>query len=116
MGIDSKEIKGFRGKRGANGECVVTVIGFSGKSLGKLPLCLNIRKHSPTGFEWGYDGSGPAQLALAMCVAVLGKEIGSQPRVYQEFKRRVVNKLDHDGWEYLAEDVRQIPIFPSEAA
>ena len=22
--------------------------------------------HSPTGFEWGYGGSGPAQLALAL--------------------------------------------------
>src|SRR4051812_39332411 len=25
-----------------------------------------IRNHSPDGFEWGYAGSGPAQLALAI--------------------------------------------------
>lgn len=31
-----------------------------------LPLCLELRNHSPTGFEWGYGGSGPAQLALAI--------------------------------------------------
>jgi len=25
----------------------------------------DLRNHSPNGFEWGYSGSGPAQLALA---------------------------------------------------
>jgi len=28
----------------------------------------DIRNHSPAGFEWGYCGSGPAQLALALVV------------------------------------------------
>lgn len=40
----------------------------------------DLANHSPTGFEWGYGGSGPAQLALALAsdaltrrgVAVLG--------------------------------------------
>ncbi|MCU4744613.1 DUF6166 domain-containing protein [Natronoglomus mannanivorans] len=27
---------------------------------------LEVRNHGPTGFEWGYNGSGPAQLALAI--------------------------------------------------
>lgn len=27
---------------------------------------LAVRNHSPTGFAWGYGGSGPAQLALAV--------------------------------------------------
>ena len=31
-----------------------------------LPLRLDIFSHSPSGFEWGYLGSGPAQLALAI--------------------------------------------------
>jgi len=30
--------------------------------------------HSPTGFEWGYFGSGPAQLALALLLDVTGDE------------------------------------------
>ena len=29
--------------------------------------------HSPTGFEWGYCGSGPAQLALALLADHLGE-------------------------------------------
>lgn len=40
-----------------------------------LPLhpSLRLRNHSPTGFEWGYLGSGPSQLALALVLdALLG--------------------------------------------
>jgi hypothetical protein len=29
------------------------------------PRC-DLRNHSPTGFAWGYNGSGPSQLALAL--------------------------------------------------
>lgn len=32
----------------------------------------DLRNHSPTGFAWGYGGSGPAQLALAILVHHLG--------------------------------------------
>ena len=31
---------------------------------------LAVRSHSPTGPAWGYGGSGPAQLALAILLAV----------------------------------------------
>jgi len=32
----------------------------------KLGLRLDLGNHSPTGFAWGYGGSGPHQLALAI--------------------------------------------------
>ena len=32
----------------------------------------DIRNHSPSGFNWGYGGSGPAQLALAILADFLG--------------------------------------------
>lgn len=38
-----------------------------------LPLRLDIRNHSPSGFECGYGGSGPAQLALAICANHLSR-------------------------------------------
>lgn len=54
---------------------------------------LSIRRHSPTGFSWGYGGSGPAQLALAILLHVLGRRDadetwpgGDAERLYQEFK------------------------------
>ena len=34
----------------------------------------DIRNHSPDGFEWGYGGSGPAQLALAILADAVGPE------------------------------------------
>jgi len=43
-----------------------------------------IRNHSPDGFNWGYGGSGPAQLALAIMLEVYEK--ATALRKYQEFK------------------------------
>jgi hypothetical protein len=54
-----------------------------------LPLRLDVMSHSPTGFEWGYGGSGPAQLALALLLDALEDE-DLALRHYQEFKRQKV--------------------------
>lgn len=53
--------------------CVTFVGGYkTGSSDWKyLPLHLEIYSHSPTGFNWGYYGSGPAQLALAILYETL---------------------------------------------
>jgi len=32
----------------------------------ELPMRLDLVNHSPSGFEWSYGGSGPAQLALTL--------------------------------------------------
>jgi hypothetical protein len=42
---------------------VVQVIGRDGEGR-PLHLHLNFCNHSPTGYDWGYGGSGPAQLAF----------------------------------------------------
>ena len=48
--------------------------------------------HSPDGFAWGYSGSGPAQLALAILLEVSGKkEIAL--RNYQDFKSKYVSSF-----------------------
>lgn len=58
---------------------------------------LDLWNHSPTGFEWGYGGSGPAQLALAILADHL-RDDDRASRLHQEFKWTVVAKLPHDGW------------------
>jgi hypothetical protein len=68
----------------------------SGKVQRALPLHLEVRNHSPSGFEWGYMGSGPAQLALAMCVELVGRERAE--RVYQLVKDRLVAPIQADKW------------------
>ena len=45
---------------------------------------LRIYRHSPDGFQWGYAGSGPAQLALAILLEFTEKDIAI--RHYQAFK------------------------------
>lgn len=55
--------------------------------------------HSPDGFEWGYHGSGPAQLALAMLYDVVGfenKEIALCH--YQKFKESFISGCAKEGF------------------
>lgn len=44
--------------------------------------------HSPDGFNWGYPGSGPAQLALAILLLFMPEVYAVG--LYQQFKFRVV--------------------------
>lgn len=56
-----------------------------------------IWNHSPDGFNWGYGGSGPAQLALALLLdhGIHGQEVIS---MYQRFKTAVIanQKIDQE--------------------
>ena len=54
-----------------------------------LPLRLDLFNHSPTGFSWGYGGSGPAQLAVALLADALGDD-DRAIRLHQAFKFKVV--------------------------
>lgn len=42
------------------------VVEDAGQRNRRLDLRLDLMNHSPTGFSWGYAGSGPAQTALAI--------------------------------------------------
>lgn len=59
-----------------------------------LPQRQDLRNHSPCGFAWGYGGSGPAQLALAILCYELGDEKGEQ--LYQGFKWDIISRLEQD--------------------
>ena len=79
-------------------------------SMFPLRLYTNVRNHSPNGFEWGYGGSGPAQLALAMCLEVLAGEPDGERRAlecYQDVKWRFVGRLEAETWELRGEEVRE---------
>lgn len=51
-----------------------------------------LRNHSPDGFNWGYGGSGPAQLALAILLFV-GIPDEDALRLYQNFKWDFIARL-----------------------
>lgn len=48
--------------------------------------------HSPTGFAWGYGGSGPAQLALAILLRA-GVPSERAVQLYQRFKAQHIANL-----------------------
>ena len=58
---------------------------------------LDLWNHSPSGFEWGYGGSGPAQLALALLADHLQND-EEAVQLHQEFKFAVVAGLPYQGW------------------
>lgn len=61
--------------------------------------------HSPNGFNWGYGGSGPAQLSLALLLDVTKDEERSL-RHYQKFKFQVVASWPTGKpWTYTEEEL-----------
>ncbi len=67
----------------------------------------DLRNHSPTGFSWGYSGSGPAQLALALAADVLGDDDKAQD-VYQRLKFKLIGGLPDEGWVLTEERIRGV--------
>jgi hypothetical protein len=51
----------------------------------------SIVNHSPDGFSWGYGGSGPAQLALALLLEFADDQFAR--RYYQDFKWDIIAEL-----------------------
>lgn len=88
--------EGSRTKAGA----IVTVDGEL------LDLRLDLHNHSPTGFDWGYCGSGPAQLALAMLANHLGDDTQAL-NLYQRFKWSVITELPQKRWTLTTEQIQQ---------
>ena len=89
---------------------------YEGRREGYAPLVtvngrplnprLDLWNHSPTGFEWGYCGSGPAQLALAILADHLADDRQALD-IYQRFKWAVVAGLPKKGWTLNSREIDQ---------
>jgi len=71
-----------------------------------LPFRRDLRCHSPAEFEWGYGGSGPAQLALAILADHLGDDQEAL-NLYQRFKWAVVAGLPRLHWTLTSSQIDQ---------
>ena len=94
-------MKIYQGTR-TNSSSVVTV--KDGDYSSKLDPRFDLRNHSPTGFEWGYGGSGPAQLALAILADFSHNDqfaLGN----YQDFKFKVIGQIQGDEWTLTSEAI-----------
>jgi hypothetical protein len=99
-------VRSYVGTRGPSG-CTVTVLDKSRSDESYLlPLRLDLANKSPTGFEWAYAGSGPAQLALALLADALGDDEKAMT-LMQDFKFKVVGRLPREGWQMSQEEIRQ---------
>ncbi len=105
-------MKKYIGRRKETGECEVWVL--IGESIPgdkirwhskKLACRFDLANHSLTGFEWGYGGSGPAQLALAILADAYCPDFALKH--YQEFKWKVVSHFAHDGFAYHVEELER---------
>ena len=63
----------------------------------------HICRHSPDGFEWGYGGSGPSDLALSIMTDYFSRQGEEAPihkadSCYQDFKWAFISPILEDGW------------------
>lgn len=65
----------------------------------------HIVRHSPTGIEWGYGGSGPADLAFSVLLALTDEPAANA--LYHRFKHEVVTAVPEEGGVLRAADVRR---------
>jgi hypothetical protein len=88
-----KIYEGGRGLAGAE----VTVDGAP------LDPRFEVRRFSPMGFEWTYEGDGPRQLALALLCDHLGDPVRALA-LTEGFMREVVAELDN-AWVLTSADI-----------
>lgn len=100
-------MKVYEGLRTAKGP-EVTVMVVGDKRIARRPLNprFDLWNHSPTGFEWGYAGSGPAQLALAICADYLGDDERAVS-IHQQFKAKLIQNFDADVFTLTETTVRE---------
>ena len=75
---------------------------FEGDAHASVP---HVVRHSPSGIEWGYGGSGPADLALSVLLALTDEPTANA--LYQRFKHEVVTAVPEEGGVLRASDVRR---------
>lgn len=83
-------------KHTLKGEWATRRVWLDGKELfpGKSQRIYN---HSPDGFNWGYGGSGPAQLALGILLELTDAVYACVE--YQAFKWQFIAKLPQSDFE-----------------
>jgi hypothetical protein len=92
--------KQYEGRR--EGHAVIVTV--DGRRLNPR---LDLWNHSPTGFEWGYGGSGPAQLALAILADHCGKDRQAF-NLHHRFKWAVIAELPGRRWALTSQEIDQV--------
>lgn len=102
----------WRGKRTQLQDDNIVVMSVDGEFEANVPLYLDEVNHSPTGFEWGYYGSGPSQLAYAILRSYfelvekldVPTAISQATRHYARFKQAYVGKWGEE-WIITSDEI-----------
>lgn len=95
--IKTKECEAYYGRRSPAGPTVHVRCPDDPHFPYPLHLRHDLAVLSVPGFEWGYCGSGPAQLSLALLARATSNDRAAL-NLHQEFKADVVSLLSEDGW------------------
>lgn len=63
---------------------------------GSLYPLRHLLRHSPDGYEYGYGGSGPSDLARSIVGDMLDRR-DPEPRLYRPVVERIISHLEGDG-------------------
>ena len=63
-----------------------------------LPSDFKQWRFTADGFEWGYDGTGPSQLAFAILADFFGDEYKAL-KSYKLFRDQVIAEISEDEWK-----------------
>jgi hypothetical protein len=95
--------KGYYGFDDGDSGAVVFVSNAGGR-MEPLPLGGDIVNHSPSGFAWGYSGSGPAQLAVAILADYFGCAQAARG-LHQQFKFAAIAGITEKQWTMTDSDI-----------
>lgn len=102
----------YRGEIDADQGCVVFRV-VNGE-LFPLDPRSDLANHSCGEFNWGYLGSGPSQLALALCADALGDDREAL-EVYHDVKRELIGPLPQGKpWRLTAAQIREAAGFEED--
>lgn len=97
-------MKTYHGEKHRPGTAKVTVA--NDQILAGLESRLrHIVRHSPDGFEWGYAGSGPADLALSILTDLCGPNVAEF--FYQRFKAEILAGIQTDEFTITEQQIRE---------
>ncbi len=86
--------------------CIITVRRGDNRSELELGPSLRVYGHSPTGWEWSYSGSGPAQTALGILLDFTGDKDFALA-YHQQFKSDVIAGLPSAEWTLPFTDIER---------
>lgn len=81
-----------------------TYVNVKNKKDGTIRFLIPKKKHSHTGFEWGYAGSGPAELAYCILLDFTGNKPLTE-QIYQHFKHDIIAGFNKPTWQLTCHDI-----------